>query len=404
MKTFIPHFDSVDITPGDGENAIFIIGVRPTDKTIQYLEQLQEVYKKTDVKYDVFFICDDDGKPYMHPTLNIMQVSHMECAAAGFQHMIMFGGTVPHDRHVCAWDKAMYIASKIRPYKHYWFVEDDVFISKLDLFHLIDRNTDKYDLIIKALCHGFFGHAPYHAHVLKNRWAPHPKGGSVVRKIGPDMDPEELKVWRSLERTREDVCIPLANEGKMKESMNEYQKLYHNSGFEFFTPHPHFNALSCCLRFSHKLLKISQTYASRYGELFMQEWFFGTIAYNHNLSILFDGLRSAHYREAIEQVKLYRNNPHIYFTEDVLGGPIFDMLYARGHINNPQKRDEWLQDPNNQGKDIVAAVKSHHFPEDRMTMGAYRIFHSIKDIGVQLSLRRALENWKKSDHDFTLDL
>jgi len=152
MNTKIEHFSKREIK-SEAKIAVFCIGLRPTLELIKFYSRFKNYYKGN---YDFYYIADDDGQPLYYEDINVMQVSKMECSNAGFQHSIMFHNTVPNNAHVCAWDKALYIASKIRPYDHYWLIEEDVFISSLEIFKNIDEKTKEFDLVCKEFVPNFF--------------------------------------------------------------------------------------------------------------------------------------------------------------------------------------------------------------------------------------------------------
>lgn len=274
MNPQIPHFTSVDIKGGNGKNAIFIIGVRPTPPFISNLTALTQYYAGLKEPYDVFFIPDDDGQPFLHPDLNIMQVSKMEWSQNGFQHLIMFHNTVPNNAHVSGWDKALYIASSLNSYDNYWFVEDDVVYSEPGIFHKLDKGNDHVDLMCRNLRPSPFFPAPAIEEILKDNWEIDPNS-SIPRKG------KQKGYWDSLPIFQK--CWKLAGQKKYKEAAEMYLK--ESSKYEWLTPPPHIHGDSQVIRFSKNLLKVISDFAAAHNTLYIQEYIFFTLAYHHNLKI-----------------------------------------------------------------------------------------------------------------------
>ena len=273
MNPQIPHFNSVDIKTCNAKKAIFLIGVRPTPALVRSLSDLTRHYFSSSDGYDVFFIADDDGQPFIHPDVNIMQVSKMECSSRGFQHLIMFHNTVPHNAHVSAWDKALYVASSLNSYDHYWFVEDDVVYSDLDIFSYLDQNHDHVDLMCRRLNAAPFFNNPAVGELLKNNWEINSLNAIPHRRVrlGKEYTTQAQK-W-----------LKLAREGQYKESIELYLK--ESRKYEWLVPLPHIHGPSQCIRFSRNLLNIIADFAATHNTLFCQEYIFYTLAYHNNLKI-----------------------------------------------------------------------------------------------------------------------
>jgi hypothetical protein len=112
--------------------------------------ELIEFYKNiSSNKYDLYCIVDNNNINYslIKDGVNFIQIDDNFCAENGFH------GFNPVIRKtntalVSAWDKAIFYFCRLnRSYEHIWFLEDDVFVPDLNLFHTTDSQYKNADLI-----------------------------------------------------------------------------------------------------------------------------------------------------------------------------------------------------------------------------------------------------------------
>ena len=285
MNTKIEHFSEREIK-SEAKIAVFCIGVRPTLELIKFYSKFKNYYEG---EYDFYYIADDDGQPLYYEDINVMQVSKMECSNAGFQHSIMFHNTVPNNAHVCAWDKALYIASKIRPYDHYWMIEEDVFISSLEIFKNIDEKTKEFDLVCKEFVPNFFRAdlGPHMVEQLGSDWdvgyRHHEKMASTHIKDNENRT-EGIKERYKI---REECCrLQKHHPPRPRDCMNTYFRHVENIDIDWIVPEPHIHCLFCAGRISRRLLNKISDLARDKGALFSQEYIFPTLSLANGFKII----------------------------------------------------------------------------------------------------------------------
>jgi len=384
MNFHIPHFSDHTIN-SDAKNAIVVVGIRPNKFIINNLVELTRYYKNSAVPYDVFYIPDDDGQPFIHPELNILQVSKMECSQQGFQHMIMFHHTVPNNAHVCGWDKALYIASKLKKYDHYWLIEDDVFYSHLDLFSEVDSKTFDFDLLCKEFFPTLLRTPPFPAELLKDNWEIDP-ADSVPKRINP------------LNGFRESVVTHALSKFKKGDYLGAIKSYQENCALESFAPEsswlvppPHIHSLSSVLRISHKLLRTIADFAATHATLFIQEYIFTTLAYHNNLKV---GHQHFNGRDGAlqEMQKHYNKFTNHEYLEDSVGYKVFQIDYMRNDFNNVAA-DKTLSGAE-KCNILVNGIEGQSFPFlskfFRPNPEARVLFHPFKDVSLFQQVRKVL--------------
>ena len=327
MNTKIEHFSEREIK-SEAKIAVLCICVRPTLELIKFYSRFKKYYKGA---YDFYYIADDDGQPLYYEDINVMQVSKMECSNAGFQHSIMFHNTVPNNAHVCAWDKALYVASKIRPYDHYWMIEEDVFISSLEIFKNVDEKTKEFDLVCKEFMPNFFmGNLGCHMEEqLGSDWY---VGYKYYQKMASTHIKNNENRIKSIKERRKisRECSRLQKLGgrhHLRDCMNTYFSHVENIDIDWIVPEPHIHALFCAGRISRRLLNKISDLARDKGTLFSQEYIFPTLSLANGFKILSNCSNSPE-RERVEVFK-EKFNVDIHGFVDLIGYNPFDLSYTR---------------------------------------------------------------------------
>ncbi len=337
MSTKIEHFSKREIK-SEAKIAVFCIGVRPTLELIKFYSRFKKYYKE---EYDFYYIADDDGQPLYYEDINVMQVSKMECSNAGFQHSIMFHGTVPNNAHVCAWDKALYIASKIRPYDHYWMIEEDVFISSLEIFKNVDEKTKEFDLVCKEFQPNFFmrnlGCHPEEQ--LGSDWVldyKHYNGMSSTysklhnSRIGGLK--ERFKIQKKIDEKLKKIKNDKLAGDLLKDCMDTYFRHVENIDIDWIVPEPHIHCLFCAGRISRRLLNKISDLARDKGALFSQEYIFPTLCLINGFKILTNTRVHGQLDPRIE-VFQKKFNVDLCDFKDVLNHNPIQISYRRMHIS-----------------------------------------------------------------------
>jgi len=200
------------------KNAICIVSKEPARQWMEFLKDF--------VHYDVYIVFHH-GNPETvedfkekYPTIHFVTFSEEECIQNGFQNSSHMENSSLNFGRVIAWDKALYLFSKIETgYDHVWFLEDDVFFCGETTVANLDQEYPDADI----LCPN------------KN---PEPKEG------------EWAWFWPA-------IHIPF--------------------------PGPYFHSMICSVRLSRALLSHINTYVQRYGTLFFIEAMFPTMASHHGL-------------------------------------------------------------------------------------------------------------------------
>ena len=276
--TRIKHFSEKKLhQKKEATRAIFIIGVRTNNGIINNMREIQQWIDKDDAPYDLYFVADDDGQPLDHPEFNIMQVSKMECSASGYQHMIMTNGTVPNNAHVCGWDKTLYIISKLRSYDHYWLIEDDVWMNKIDALSTVDNKTLEYDMVCKELSMSL-GHFPFVEELIHDNWRLNLNNGTADRITWGGDFSSMYEYDRAKKMWSKDFygAIELYKQTNARPSPTQ----------KWFYPNPHFQTLACAIRVSRRVINDINKFVDDNQTLFMQEWIFSTMAYHNNYKVL----------------------------------------------------------------------------------------------------------------------
>lgn len=328
MNTKIEHFSNREIK-SEAKIAVFCIGLRPTLELIKFYSKFKNYYKG---KYDFYYIADDDGQPLYYEDINVMQVSKMECSNAGFQHSIMSHNTVPNNAHVCAWDKALYVASKIRPYDHYWMIEEDVFISSLEIFKNVDEKTKEFDLVCKEFTPNFFRFdlGPHMVEQLGSDWY---VGYKYYQKIASTHIKNNGNRTKSIKERQKisKECSRLQKLGErhhLRDCMNTYFRHVENIDIDWIVPEPHIHSLFCAGRISRRLLNKISDLARDKGALFSQEYIFPTLSVANGFKILSNFSDHHTKREKIEVFK-EKFNVDIHDFVDSIGYDPFNLSYVR---------------------------------------------------------------------------
>lgn len=326
MNTKIEHFSEREIK-SEAKIAVFCIGLRPTLELIEFYSRFKNYYKGN---YDFYYIADDDGQPLYYEDINVMQVSKMECSNAGFQHSIMFHNTVPNNAHVCAWDKALYIASKIRPYDHYWLIEEDVFISSLEIFKNIDEKTKEFDLVCKEFNPNFFrpNLGAHPEEQLGSDWAVEPCFGNASYN---KLSPERRAPLHQRIKVRE-KCDLLQQNLKFEECMNTYLDHMKNVDIDWIVPEPHIQSLFCAGRISRRLLNEISNLARDKGALFSQEYIFPTLCLINGFKILTNKREFKNEIDTKIEVFQKKFNVDLYDFNDILNYNPIQIGYLKSHI------------------------------------------------------------------------
>lgn len=119
----------------------------PNKCLINFAEKLSEYYK-------VFIIIDDNSKKYQNNNtkVTLIQINNEICIENNYKYALeMFYNNVKNNdntRKVLAKDKAIYyFLNKDINFDNIWFIEDDVFISSVNLFKTLNENYQNSDLL-----------------------------------------------------------------------------------------------------------------------------------------------------------------------------------------------------------------------------------------------------------------
>ena len=103
-------------------------------------------------QYDIFIFIDDNTKDYANlfniknSKLTIIQIPDDYCKSHGYYNSLIPTGNVPNKP--LSWDKALFYFCRLnKSYEYVWFIEDDVFVLKEDIFKKID-NYNNADLCV----------------------------------------------------------------------------------------------------------------------------------------------------------------------------------------------------------------------------------------------------------------
>ncbi len=127
--------------------AICLLTFRPTKDLILLNSNFEDIND-----YQVYVIVDDNEWDIKDleknfPKFKFIKIKEEECKKSGF---INFNFMVKNGEP-SAWDKGLMYFSIINPnkYDYVWFIEDDVFIPKIDNIIKIDEKYPNVDLITK---------------------------------------------------------------------------------------------------------------------------------------------------------------------------------------------------------------------------------------------------------------
>jgi hypothetical protein len=139
------------------KKAIAILTRIPEQESLFFYSQFR------DYGFDVFcFIDDNSYEGAQSWQVRCVQISNKECISSGFSNFA--------PPYKCgAWDKAVYYFSKLnQAYDYVWFLEDDVFVPRVDTLIAIDKRYDYADIISAPTTVNVTGHAdgwPWWKHV-----------------------------------------------------------------------------------------------------------------------------------------------------------------------------------------------------------------------------------------------
>jgi hypothetical protein len=176
---------------------------------LEFVDELNDKYQNT-------YVMDDTGPD----NINYDTINEDDVRAAGFWKVNQVHW-IPKD--IIAWDKALYYFCRIDPTAEYvWFIEDDVFIPRIDLISEIDAKHPDADLLTKQ-----------HTSRVNN---PNWPGWSAP-------------------------------------------------GLENIHVTAHYQSLNCAVRLSRRLLSLISDFANKHGQLTFLECFFNSLAVQGGLKV-----------------------------------------------------------------------------------------------------------------------
>jgi hypothetical protein len=206
--------------------ALCLLAYQPTNSLIELFATL---YNKNE-EYDYYVVVDDnefkiDDLKSQFPKIEWIKIREDECKKLGYQNI----NFIIKKGEPSAWDKAFcYFCEKSdRLYDYYWFIEDDVFIPKIDNLYKIDDKYRDDDILLNK----------------KNI-------DLSTQKNAPNSQIFEVKKY-------------------MKK---EYETSLCKS-------------MVCIVRLSDKMMKIVKEYVNRYKTMFFLEFFLCTLANYHKVKM-----------------------------------------------------------------------------------------------------------------------
>lgn len=197
------------------KNIICILTVRPCIKTYNFIKEL-----KLKSNYEVFIVIDDNKYdiPNYDGFVKVIKIDNEESESKGYKNSILWLNGRAGSR-----DKALYYFNRYYTnYDNIWFIEDDVFIPRINTIKDIDNKYIDADLLSSA--HDIF-------HKIDDNWH-----WPVVKKH---------------------IKIDL----------------------------PYATSMICAIRCSRKMMISIDNYVKKYNDLFLDEALFNTLALHDNLNV-----------------------------------------------------------------------------------------------------------------------
>ena len=224
-------------------NIICFLTVRPIKSFLNFCDSLSTNYN--------VYVCVDDNT-YNVPKTNystIIQIDNKIAENNGFNNILGYYGKFPKKWYnkATARDKALfYFYFYDIQYKYIWFIEEDVFIPKIDTLINIDLKYTKEDLLCK-----------------------------------------ENLIYNNYKDT-------INNNGKF--NWHHWNYVFNDSNLMF----PFARSMICCIRCSKLLIKLIGEHAIKYRKLFVDECIFNTITlHNHLLIKTPKEFKNIHYKKKI---------------------------------------------------------------------------------------------------------
>lgn len=197
------------------KNIICILTVRPCIKTYNFIKEL-----KLKSNYEIFIVIDDNKYdiPNYDGVVKVIKINNEESEAKGYKNSILWLNGKAGSR-----DKALYYFNRYYTnYDNIWFIEDDVFIPKINTIKDIDNKYIEADLLTSG-----------HEIVYEKRYDWH--WGTVQKHIKIDL--------------------------------------------------PYAKSMICAIRCSRKMMISIDDYVKKYNNLFLDEALFNTIALHNELDV-----------------------------------------------------------------------------------------------------------------------
>ena len=118
---------------------IALLCVCPNDRVIEFAKN----YAAT---HPTYIICDDPNceTPTL-PNITFIKITDDECRSTGYNH-----SNPAISKRPSAWDKViLYFCEKNLEPEHVWFIEEDVFVPRADIFKELDQRYPTTDLVTK---------------------------------------------------------------------------------------------------------------------------------------------------------------------------------------------------------------------------------------------------------------
>lgn len=118
---------------------IALLCVCPTERVIEFA-------KNYAVTHPTYIICDDPGcdTPTL-PNITFIKLTDDECRRRGYSN-----SNPAISKRPSAWDKViLYFCEQNLEPEHVWFIEEDVFVPRADIFKELDQRYPNTDLVTK---------------------------------------------------------------------------------------------------------------------------------------------------------------------------------------------------------------------------------------------------------------
>jgi len=118
---------------------IALLCVCPSERVIEFAKN----YATT---HPTYIICDDpDCKTPTLPNITFVKITDEECKSTAYN-----GANPAIHKRPSAWDKViLYFCEKNTEPEHVWFIEEDVFVPRADIFKQLDERYPTTDLVTK---------------------------------------------------------------------------------------------------------------------------------------------------------------------------------------------------------------------------------------------------------------